>query len=118
MTQEEWLEKARQDKELLLILVREFHPVYLAQKGYTHGLRITAPNVERIRRGMLPAIAKTKGMDPIQQFEAALESKDVETLVSILNKAWFGVPESTDCWLMPGFAEACDLLDDPPYGHV
>lgn len=31
-----------------------------------------------------------------------------------MSETWFGVPESTLCWQIQGFKEACDLLDDPP----
>ena len=34
--------------------------------------------------------------------------------MSLLNSAWFGVPESTQCWKLEGFKEAIDLLEDPP----
>lgn len=55
----------------------------------------------------------------------ALESReDLSSLVSTYHPsrhstnpifdAWFGVPESTSCWSIPGFGQAVDLLDDPP----
>jgi len=43
-----------------------------------------------------------------------LDAQDISKAMKLLNDAWFGVPESTDCWQIYGFKEAVDLLDDPP----
>lgn len=51
--------------------------------------------------------------DPVTRFNAALSAGDVGAIMTVLNEAWFGVPESTSCWRIQGFAEAVGLLEAP-----
>lgn len=53
-------------------------------------------------------------LDPVVRFDAALTAGDFAVLNKLLSDAWFGVPESTSCWQIRGFAAAVDLMDDPP----
>ena len=52
--------------------------------------------------------------EPVERFDAALKSGDIDALNQLLSDAWFGVPESTSCWSITGFSECVDLMDDPP----
>ena len=74
---------------------------------------ITAPNAERACEVVREQIRKESMNNPEIQFDIALTKQDHATISSLLSSAWFGVPESTECWKIRGFAEACDLLDDP-----
>jgi hypothetical protein len=59
-------------------------------------------------------IAESGKMNPVAQFDSALAAGDIGQLMTLLNGAWFGVPESTECWGIEGFKIAVDLMDDPP----
>ncbi len=116
MTKEEWLSKAKDSKEDLSSLILNYHP---ASKERTRksNLPITAPapesaceNVRESVRAEYREILVT----PTQEFDAAIESDDIDAINSLLSAAWFGVPESTSCWNIPGFAIAVDLMDDLP----
>ena len=59
-------------------------------------------------------IRKESPDDPLVAWDKAVASGDIGQIMSLLNSAWFGVPEATECWNIPGFKIAVDLLDDPP----
>lgn len=75
---------------------------------------ITAPNAEMACREIRHDIRAKEPSDPLSRWDKALSDGDVGEIMSLLDGAWFGVPESTDCWNIPGFAVAVNLLDDPP----
>jgi hypothetical protein len=75
---------------------------------------ITAPAPEVACQNIREMIAQEEPDDPLKRWDKALSDGDVGTLASLLDGAWFGVPESTECWNIPGFNEAVNLLDDPP----
>ena len=74
---------------------------------------ITAPQAERACEIVREQIRKTSFERPDVQFNVALQNEDCDTLASLFSSTWFGVPESTSCWGIPGFSLAVDLLDDP-----
>jgi hypothetical protein len=79
-------------------------------------LEITAPNAEVARQTVVKHMlmnGECQG-DPVKRLEVALAVGNIGEINSILNRAWFGVPESTSCWNIRGFKEAVDLMDDPP----
>lgn len=110
MTTVEWIDKAKQNQGALISLLRNYHP---AMPGEKEEMRISAPAAEAACE-VVRAEIREKGGNPIAQFEAALIAGDSATVGSLLDEAWFGVPESRSCWSIPGFREAVDLLDDPP----
>lgn len=116
MNKQDWLEQARQHNSELRSLIIHFHPSYPGQSEAVKEMKITAPNVEGARLHVVDHILANDDLptNPVQEFDAGLAKGDVGTVYSILNKTWFGVPESTDCWGLKGFAEAVDLLEDPP----
>jgi hypothetical protein len=77
-------------------------------------MEITAGTAELACRNVRTLIQKEDRGNPAARFATALECGDVGEIQNILNGAWFGVPESTSCWGIPGFSEAADLLEDPP----
>lgn len=112
MTTAQWLARAREHGEVLTDLVRTWHP--LRRPDYIGDVTISAQAAEQgcaiVRREV---VAKGEG-DPVKRFVLALASGDVSAVSTLLSEAWFGVPESRDCWGIRGFSEAVDLLDDPP----
>lgn len=126
MTTKEWIEQARENAIPLRELLQGYHPrsnyrpkglmIEVAGEDVEVELRhpITAPNAERACEAVREEIRKKEGDDPLVEFDSALATEDIGKLTCLLNEAWFGVPESTSCWRIPGFHEAVELLDDPP----
>jgi hypothetical protein len=75
---------------------------------------ITAPGAEIACENVRQKIAQEERSDPVKRWDIAVASSDISELNSLLSSAWFGVPESTQCWEIPGFGIACDLMDDLP----
>ncbi len=69
---------------------------------------------EEIRAAAGDSFEIAAGSSPLARFDDALACGDWETLWTLLNETWIGVPESTSCWSIRGFAEAVALLEDPP----
>lgn len=128
MTTKEWVAKAKEHSDKLIELIAAWHP------GVTHfppgqtdeefeqavgritrqpDLPITAPNAEAACRSIRKELA-AKPSDPVEEFKLALEAGNVGKIYSLLSGAWFGVPESRNCWQITGFTEAVDLMDDMP----
>jgi hypothetical protein len=99
--------------EWLSYAERHYHP---SSKGYGRqwGMKITAPLAEAACQTIRGSIQRKEQADPVERFAQALEDKDVAKINSLLNSAWFGVPESTDSWGIEGFREAVELLEDLP----
>ena len=112
-TSEEWVAYAREHEERLMLFLRDYHPA--TQKRRYVG-PITALGAEQACEIVRKSIAKEEaGSDPVKIFKKALEGKDIGTVASLLNGAWFGVPESTECWRVPGFSEAVTLIEESPW---
>lgn len=113
MTVEQWLAQAERDKAKLIKLLNAYHPVNRTIGGTN--LPITAHNAEAACRQVRRQIIESgKENNPVGQFERALEEKNWQKINSLLNSAWFGVPESTLCWNIEGFTEAVSLMEDLP----
>jgi len=110
----EWMDKFEKQKHVLRLFVKSWHPgsteYELAGGG---GLPITAPSAESAC-GIIRSRIRKEGHNVMKEFDRALENRDYPELYSLLQSAWFGVPESTDCWSLPGFREAVGLLEDGP----
>lgn len=111
MRKDEWFNQANQSKDKLISLIGYYHPACL--QGLV-GMRITAPNAEMVSERIRESIRKNFDGNPVTEFITALDNKDISKCMKLLNDAWFGVPESTDCWKISGFKECVDLLDEPP----
>lgn len=112
MTEQEWMDQVHRHSEVLRSLVRNYHP---ASANYSSGgLPITAPGPELACQVVRQEIAKETTEPPTETFMKAEAAGDWQTINSLLDSAWFGVPESTECWRIPGFSEAVDLMEDCP----
>jgi hypothetical protein len=114
-TKQGWIAKVVDSKAELRQLVERFHPARLT-KEHTAEYTITAPGAETASTVVRELIrAEMKGRDVLAEFDKAVDTGDVHAIYTLLNAAWFGVPESSPaCWEIPGFAVAVDLLDDVP----
>lgn len=115
MTKQEWLDKVKVNSNILRDFVGRYHPVNLRPRKDNESLPtdITAPNAEQACEVVRNQIRKESFDRPDIQFNVALKNEDTDALSSLLSQTWFGVPESTNCWSIPGFSIAVDLLDDP-----
>lgn len=117
-TKEEWLQYARDKAPALTILLENYHPTNLANplKNTPRFFgEITAHEAEAACAVVRENIAAEDTGDPVYRFQQALISDDADEICSLLNSAWFGVPESTGCWGVTGFKEAVTLIEQPPY---
>lgn len=116
MTDQDFLAMARSHLGHLTDLIRGYHPSSRDEWADSGGLPITAPAAEGMAISVRSAIAeKEKQMAvPEERFQKAIEDGDAKTAYQLLQSAWFGVPESTSCWGIPGFKALVDMLDDPP----
>lgn len=111
---EAWIAEAKKHQDILADLIRNYHPRSVA--GRREPMSITAPGPEAAC-DVVRAKIRAEGVDlpdPVHIFSAAVDGGDHSAAYSIVSQTWFGVPESTSAWSIPGFAEAVDLLDDPP----
>ncbi len=113
MTPTEWLAKVQRNRDDLASLVATWHPTSRAKRPQ---LPITARCPESACQFQRNEIrdADDGEHDPLTRFDLALERGDWGTVHSLLSDTWIGVPESTDCWRLRGFARCVDLLDEPP----
>lgn len=132
MTKDEWLGEVRKNQKVLRSLVGNWHPSAREPRAiqkrsvlFTDGsavaidvpeahLPITAPNVELASQRVRQSIRAEEPENPLTRWDKAVVSGDVGEIMSLLDGAWFGVPESTSAWGIEGFREAVDLLDDLP----
>jgi hypothetical protein len=118
MTKQEWINQAREHKAVLLSLIEVYHPASHRAHGRKPSLDlpITAPSAESACRVVREKIAKEEGdlAYPRDRFLVALVQEDWQEIDSLLNAAWFGVPESSACWRIEGFKEAVELIEEPP----
>lgn len=108
MTKAHWLAKVHEHRDKLRGLILGYHPFYRR----SHSMPITAPNAESACRAVREAIAQETVVEPVLQFDAALNIGDVYTIYHLLNDVWFGVPESINCWRIEGFRQAVELIED------
>jgi len=112
-----WLDYVRLHQGKLYDFVWNYHPSEnVGSISEDEWLTITAPAAEEacavVRKKIAEdSVGKPRAKD---RFVKAVEAEDVGEIYSLLQSAWFGVPESTSCWGVEGFKEAVDLLDYPP----
>ncbi len=120
MTKNEWLDKCRRHDKILIELVDEFYPVRNKNPSWIGP--ITAPNAQSTCDIVCSDIVNNENLEstkltPRERFIDALDSGNINTLVNMPSSTWFGVPESTGYWRIPGFSELVDLIDDFPEYH-
>lgn len=103
---EEWLYYARRHEEKLGEFVRR----YTGPFEHESDLPITAKDAEAARQLIVQQYA-AKAV-PFGVWEKAMREGDIDTIYCLLSRAWFGVPESIECWTISGFREAVKLLED------
>lgn len=113
MTTAEWFEQADRVLPKLAALVRAYHPATQKLDALPEH-RITAGAAELACIDVRSEIRSTSVGDPVVRLTDAIRERRYWGTLAILNDAWFGVPESTACWSIEGFAEAVALLEDPP----
>jgi hypothetical protein len=112
-TNSQWLQIVNDNASDLRKLIANYHPLATAQKR-EHYMPITAAAPEAACENVRQMIWQEQSGDPLERWDKAVSDGDVSMIMSLLSDAWFGVPESTSCWSIPGFSIACDLMDDPP----
>lgn len=110
MQRDDWWNLVLENKKDIENCIIRFHPA--SNNKVEPRLDITAPNAERACEFIRNYI-KHSMYDPIEDFRKYADARNYEIIVDILNQTWFGVPESTDCWNIPGFEEIVALLEDP-----
>jgi hypothetical protein len=113
-TIDQWLKLTREHGEALRFLLKEYHPNNRQPGRRKNQDFITAPGAEAACTVIRQHIRAQQASDPVDRFNLALESKDWRTINTLLNEAWFGVPESTTAWGVRGFREAVHLIEEPP----
>lgn len=108
------LEYIRQNRDILRGLIRQYHPAS-KKRDQNRLLNLTAPSAEiacAIVRDAIKDEQRTE-LAPDLRFDAAIEDGNYGKLYALLQDAWYGVPESTECWSIKGFAETVDILEQP-----
>lgn len=85
-------------------IVNSYHP----SKGRNYSKNVTAPTAEASRQDVVAEIEREGPVD----IKSIIDNKDTDKLITALNATWFGVPESTDCWSIPGFSELCTICEE------
>ena len=114
MNAQDWLNQVKQHETKLISLLSNYHPRANYRQKYEH-LPITAGDAEMACENVRRAIREVEKYKPhpVDDFKDALDKGDTARIYSLLNSAWFGVPESISCWNIEGFKEAVALLEDP-----
>jgi len=113
-TKENWLAIAATHADKLKAFLMQYYP----GRNYSpDSLPVTAGAAEAVCekvRAEVMNMERGEPLSPADRFDIALQTGDWMTIQQLLDRAWFGVPESTACWGIEGFKEAVDLLDDLP----
>jgi len=118
LTESEWLATAKTYRIRLASVIRLYHPACrdpILAPEMPPG-PITAATAELACQGLRADIRAMATGDPVKRFDAALDADDWQPVSQLLEETWIGVPETDSCWLIPGFRELVNLLDDLPYG--
>lgn len=108
-----WLDKVLRHKDILSDFLANYHPRHSNHQEIPD-MVVTAAGAEEICETVRRRERNKGPMDVVKAFHTALDNGNVVEIYSLLQTAWFGVPESTECWYIDGFKEAVNLLDDPP----
>jgi hypothetical protein len=110
-----WWHELETHKDEMIRLIEKFHPaknVIKVVKEDEPNYIITAKKAEELCESIRQDIqAEYKG-HPVIDFLSAFNSRDGETIHSILNQTWFGMPESIQIRYEPGFNTLCDLCSE------
>jgi hypothetical protein len=73
-------------------------------------MKITASAAEKMRQQLIGEIEPSA--NPVEEFNIAVKNENWNEVVNILNKTWFGIPESRDAHNIPSFHVLCDLCSE------
>lgn len=110
-TKAEWWEFVDEHQDDLINCVRQFHPNSHTDYHPSREFMITASNAEAACERVRQAITKNNVGDPVLLAKMYILDRDPQ-LALILNETWFGAPESTDVFHVPGFGVLCDLCSE------
>ena len=85
-------------------IVNGYHP----SKGRHYSGTITAPGAEAARQDVVAEVEREGPID----IKKIIDNRDKDKFLNALNATWFGIPESTDCWNIPGFSELCTICEE------
>ena len=114
MTSEAFLSKCAEHQGRLETYLQQWHP-RSREFVFTEEHHASAPGAQFACNRACAKIQKTPaGLPPVAAFKEALEKRDVKVAYSLLNDAWFGLPETTEWRQFEGAREAVGLIEDPP----
>jgi hypothetical protein len=108
MKMSKFKEKLDANYDLIKDFILAYHPASYQKSGFDPP--ITAPGAEAACKVLRDTINKNSPLITGEYIDSVRE--DHSKIYSLLNSAWIGVPESTACWNIPGFAEAVDLMEE------
>lgn len=111
MSDREWMNAVVGNWDELKNLVLRYHPRASCRPEL---MPITARAAEAACEQVREQIRNERNPVTEELLERLKAEGDVRELSSLFSGAWFGVPESTSCWSIPGFGVLCNLLEDPP----
>ena len=115
MLKNEWMDKVRENWDALVDVVMQYHPC----AHYSPApMSITADNAEIACEMVRRHISSEEQPVTVERLERLRDEENVDELSNLFSSAWFGVPESTECWGIEGFGELVELLEDPPDDSV
>jgi len=114
MNKSDWIAAVRGEAGTLRGFVSGYHPAAALFASPQNRLPITAPDAEAACAEVRRDIRREANGNPVERFDEAVAAGDADAVYGFLNQTWFGVPESTSCWQIPGFASAVSLLEDGP----
>lgn len=109
-----WLTKVEENRKVLTRLIRTYHPRCKKITTKPSSPEITAPNAQSACNTVIDHIKRrSEGMPtPLELFDIARKNGDHAYIYKLLDETWFGVPESTSCWNIPGFSLSVDLIEE------
>jgi hypothetical protein len=112
MTKEEFWVLFDPNQNKMRALVEKYHPTAAQQpRGLVDAEKITAPLAEAACEVVRSDIRKKATELGVARFDQAVESRNAEMLVRVLNETWFGMPETMSVRSEPGFGVLCDLCE-------
>ena len=109
-----WIETVEDNWDDLKDIVLSYHPRANGSSTSLPLLTITAIGAEAACEKVRELIRSEGELVDGDLLERLRLEGNWEELSGLLSSTWFGVPESSSCWGVPGFGTLCDLLDDPP----
>ncbi len=107
MNTTQWWDLFNKNKNDMVNLILAYHPAAYQE----HHMKISAPAAEYMCELIRNNIRKEKAEPIAIQVDKAIAFQDIDKLISLMNQAWFGMPESYEVRREPGFHVFCDLCE-------